>query len=419
MSMEKMELKVPVLGESIHEIELGEWLKKEGEPIQKDEPLAVLETDKATVELPAPATGRLVQVLRKAGDRVEVGGLLGYFEADAASSVPAPSPTAKAKAPPEEKAAPAAGRQQAVRTSGKTASLPPILQPAIPTSVPAVSPYEAEPTSQESSEPPAVSGEIEHRTPPVAAAAGPQPRSVSGVARDNGDRAEDRVPMSLLRRKIAERLVRAHSEAALLTTFNEIDMSAVLAIRKSHQERFQQRYQTKLGFMSFFVKAAIAALHEFPALNAEIRGTDMIYRRYFDIGIAIGSGRGLVVPVVRNAERMTFAQLEQAIADFAQQVKANQIKPEDLQGGTFTITNGGVYGSLLSTPIVNPPQSGVLGLHAIQERPIALAGQVVIRPMMYIALTYDHRIVDGREAVTFLKRVKDLIEDPVRMLVEI
>ncbi len=225
--------------------------------------------------------------------------------------------------------------------------------------------------------------------------------------------------MSLLRRKIAERLVQAQHTAALLTTFNEVDMSIVFSLRKEHQERFQERYQVKLGLMSFFVKAAVEALMEVPQLNAELRGTNIIFRNYFDIGIAIGSGRGLVVPVLRNAERMSFAEIELAIADFARRGKENKIRPEDLQGGTFTITNGGVFGSLLSTPIINPPQSGVLGMHAVQERPVALAGQVVIRPMMYVALTYDHRVVDGREAVTFLRRVKELVENPARMLIEI
>jgi 2-oxoglutarate dehydrogenase E2 component (dihydrolipoamide succinyltransferase) len=224
--------------------------------------------------------------------------------------------------------------------------------------------------------------------------------------------------MSLIRRRIAERLVEAQQNAALLTTFNEIDMTAVVEARKQHRERFEERYGVKLGFMSFFVKAAIDALKQCPELNAEIRGTDIVYHQYYHIGIAIGVERGLVVPVLRNAARMSFADIEQAIGDFAKRAQENKLKPNELQGGTFTISNGGVYGSLLSTPIVNPPQSGVLGMHAIQERPVAREGQVVIRPMMYVALTYDHRIVDGREAVTFLRRIKEAIEDPVRMLIE-
>jgi 2-oxoglutarate dehydrogenase E2 component (dihydrolipoamide succinyltransferase) len=225
--------------------------------------------------------------------------------------------------------------------------------------------------------------------------------------------------MNLLRRTVARRLVEAQHAAALLTTFNEIDMSSVIALRKEFQEAFQLKYGTRLGFMSFFVKAVIEALKLVPPLNAEVRGDDVVYHNYFDIGIAIGSGKGLVVPVLRNAERLSFAEIEKAIADFAGRARENKLKPEELQGGTFTISNGGVYGSLLSTPIVNPPQSGVLGMHTIQDRPVALEGSVVIRPMMYVALTYDHRIVDGREAVAFLRRIKELIEQPARMLMEV
>jgi 2-oxoglutarate dehydrogenase E2 component (dihydrolipoamide succinyltransferase) len=233
------------------------------------------------------------------------------------------------------------------------------------------------------------------------------------------EREEETVPMSPIRRRIAKRLVEAQRTAALLTTFNEIDMSAVNSLREKHQARFQEKYRIKLGFMSFFVKAAIDALKLIPQVNAEIRGNDIVYRNYFDIGIAVGGGKGLVVPVLRSAERMSFAELELTIADFARRGQENKLKPNELQGGTFTISNGGVYGSLLSTPIVNPPQSGVLGMHAIQERPVAREGAVVICPMMYVALTYDHRIVDGREAVTFLRRIKEAIEDPARMLLEV
>ena len=261
---------------------------------------------------------------------------------------------------------------------------------------------------------------------PTAAAAAPETTAPETVRpapavepRAAVPREEEAVPMSLLRRRVAERLVEAQQTAALLTTFNEIDMSAVIALRRTHQETFQRRHSVKLGFMSFFVKTAIEALKQLPGLNAEIRGTDIIYRNYYDIGIAVGGGRGLVVPVLRNAERLSFAEIETAIADFARRAQANRLTLEELQGGTFTISNGGVYGSLLSTPIVNPPQSGVLGLHVIQDRPVARDGQVVIRPMMYVALTYDHRIVDGREAVSFLKHVKDCMEDPARLLLEI
>jgi 2-oxoglutarate dehydrogenase E2 component (dihydrolipoamide succinyltransferase) len=234
-----------------------------------------------------------------------------------------------------------------------------------------------------------------------------------------GDRDEEVVAMTTVRRRIAERLVEAQQTAAMLTTFNEVDMTEVMELRKKFQEDFVKRYDTKLGFMSFFVKASVDALKQFPAVNAEIRGTDIVYKNYYDIGVAVGGGKGLVVPVLRNAERLSFAEIELAIKDLGARAQKNSLKLEELQGGTFTITNGGVYGSLLSTPILNPPQSGILGLHGIVDRPVALGGQVVIRPMMYIALTYDHRIVDGREAVTFLRRIKDAIEEPSRLLLEV
>jgi 2-oxoglutarate dehydrogenase E2 component (dihydrolipoamide succinyltransferase) len=239
------------------------------------------------------------------------------------------------------------------------------------------------------------------------------------VASAAGFREEEAVPLSPFRRRLAQRLVQSQQTAALLTTFNEIDMSAVMATRKQYQPLFQQRYSIKLGFMSFFVKAAVDALKLIPQVNAEMRESDILYRNYFDIGVAVGGGKGLVVPVIRNAERLSFAEVELTIADFGARAKANKLTLDDLQGGTFTISNGGVYGSLMSTPIVNPPQSGILGLHAIQDRPIAVAGKVEIRPMMYIALTYDHRVIDGREAVTFLKRIKECVEAPTRMLIEV
>ncbi|MCZ7638212.1 MAG: dihydrolipoyllysine-residue succinyltransferase [Verrucomicrobia bacterium] len=257
---------------------------------------------------------------------------------------------------------------------------------------------------------------LPHRPHPRRSSPPPTPAVASSAGEG---REEEVVPMSLIRRKIAERLLAAQNTMALLTTFNEVDMSAVIALRAQFQEQFQQRYQIKLGFMSFFAKAVIEGLKEVPALNAEIRDQSIVYRNYFDLGIAIGGGRGLVVPVLRNAERLSFAETERAIADFGKRARENQLKPDELAGGTFTITNGGVYGSLLSTPLINAPQSGVLGMHAIQERPVGRDGQVVLRPMMYIALTYDHRVVDGREAVTFLRRVKDLVEQPARLLLEV
>lgn len=355
-----VELVVPSVGESISEVEIGDWLKSEGEPVEQDEPVVVIETEKASVELPAPTAGTITSMLKHKGEKAAVGDVIGYMEPDGGSAKPKPSSSGK-------------GRR-------------------------------SEEAPAERPKPPAP--EPDAKAPPVIPAA-------------STGREEQIVPMTPIRRRIAERLVEAQNTAALLTTFNQADMSAVMALRKQHQEAFQARHGIKLGFMSFFVKASIEALRQIPQINAEVRGHDIVYRNYYDIGIAVGGGKGLVVPVLRNADRMSFADIEKAIADFAQRAQANQVKVDELQGGTFTISNGGIYGSMLSTPIVNPPQSGILGLHAIEDRPIAINGEVVVRPMMYLALTYDHRIVDGREAVTFLKRIKDVIENPARILLEI
>ncbi len=402
MSNPTVDLKVPSVGESVSEVEIGEWLKHEGDLVRQDESVVVLETDKATMEIPSPVNGRLASMLRKKGDRVQIGDVLGRIEpgefamppANAAAGTPPPTVLGKEKG--GARVMPAAARLLA--TEGLTADQ---VQPSGPGG--------------------RMLKEDVQRAVDRAGVPAPAPEPVTAPSSDaaKSGRIEEVVPMSLLRRKIAGRLVQAQHEAALLTTFNEIDMSTVMALRKEHQERFVERYKTKLGLMSFFVKAVVDALKDVPQINAEVRGETIVYRNYRDIGIAIGGGRGLVVPVLRAADQMSFAEIELAIAGFALKAKENKIRPEDLEGGTFTITNGGIYGSLLSTPLVNPPQSGVLGLHAIQDRPIAVGGQVVIRPMMYVALGYDHRIVDGREAVTFLKRVKELIESPVRMLVEI
>ncbi|MBM3882267.1 MAG: 2-oxoglutarate dehydrogenase complex dihydrolipoyllysine-residue succinyltransferase [Verrucomicrobia bacterium] len=420
MSATSLELKVPAVGESITEVEVGDWLKQEGDPIAPDEPVVVLETDKATVEIPSPIAGRLTQILKPKGQRVQVGDTLAQIETDGrtAPTHAAPQKPAQTKPSPTHKPTPA--RRPA---SGPSAPA------AAPRVMPAAARLAAEKgvaldqvqatgpggrvLKEDVARTAAESPETAPPTQPKPTPAPPEPDPAEA------DRAEETVPLTLLRRKIAERLVQAQHNAALLTTFNEIDMSAVQTLRREHQERFQERYQTKLGFMSFFVKAVVEALRETPQLNAELRGTDVVYRNYYDIGVAIGGGRGLVVPVLRHAERLSFAQVELAIADFARKAKENRLRPEDLVGGTFTITNGGVYGSLLSTPLINPPQSGVLGMHAIQDRPVALAGQVVIRPMMYIALTYDHRLVDGREAVTWLRHVKELVEQPARILLGI
>ena len=417
MSSRIVELRVPSVGESISEVEVGAWLKQEGDAITPDEPLVVLETDKATVEVPAPTSGRLARILKRKGERVRVGEVLGEI----ASGDAAASPAAPAQSPA---LGPAPTQPPDVAKAGAT-----------PRVMPAAARLAAEQKVSIDRVTPTGPGgrvlkeDVQRTVAAAAAVVTPAPASADRVAAEPATSPtpvaevaaaglEEVVPMSLLRRKIAERLVQAQHTAALLTTFNEVDMSNAMALRKDYQERFVERHQVKLGFMSFFVRAVVEALKLTPQLNAEIRGTNIVYRHYFDIGVAIGGGRGLVVPVIRNAERLGFAAVEKAIGEFATKAKENRIRPEDLAGGTFTITNGGVYGSLLSTPLVNPPQSGVLGMHAIQDRPIAFNGQVVIRPMMYIALTYDHRLVDGREAVTFLKRVKELVENPVRILIE-
>jgi 2-oxoglutarate dehydrogenase E2 component (dihydrolipoamide succinyltransferase) len=409
-----IELKVPEVGESITEVEIGDWLKKKGEAVRKDEAVVTLESEKATVELPAPESGTISEVLKKKGEVAKVGEVIALMEKDGAKSADG-AKTAVAKAP--EKSTESKPERAA---AAKTAE--PRVMPAAERALAerGLKAGEVEATGpggrllkedvERTAERPKVEPAISSGAPATGGAA-------SRVSADG--RQEEVVPMSRLRRTVAERLVAAQHSAALLTTFNEIDMGQVSVLRKEHGEAFQKRYQVKLGFMSFFVKACIDGLKQFPALNAEIRGTDVVYHNYFDIGVAIGSGKGLVVPVLRNAERMSFAEIERTIGELAQRAKDNKLKVEELQGGTFTISNGGVYGSLLSTPIVNPPQSGVLGMHAIQDRPVARAGNVVIRPMMYVALTYDHRLVDGREAVSFLKRVKEAIETPTRMLIEV
>lgn len=352
--MMHLEITVPALGESITEVEIGQWLKAEGDTVAKDENLVVIESSKATLELPSPIAGVMGKILKPKGSVVQIGEVIVTLHSNTVASLPEVAP-AKIEAPPR-----------------KEVPLP--IETPAPTSTPAP---------------------------------------------ELGTRAEEVVPMSRLRRTVAQRLVEAQNNAALLTTFNEVDMSAIAQLRKDYQEAFVAKYGVKLGFMSFFIKASVDALKLVPQVNAEIRASDVIYKNYYDIGVAVGGGKGLVVPIIRNAERMSFSELELKVADLGKRAKENKITLDELAGGTFTISNGGVYGSLLSTPIVNPPQSGILGMHTIQDRPVARDGQVVIRPMMYLALTYDHRIVDGREAVTFLKRIKDILENPTRLLIEV
>ena len=394
-----IELKIPTVGESITEVQIAEWLKAEGDTVKKDENVAVIDSEKTTFELPSPESGTLVKILKQAGDTVTVGTVIAHLEPDGATTAPA-----------DREDQPQLPRGNKKTTdAAKTAESKPSVKP----SGPSKDPLSSEPAGR------ANAGESEK--PVAEATRSSESKSEPSTIQPSVpmSREEEVVPMTMLRRTVARRLVEAQQTMAMLTTFNEIDMSAAQALRKEHAEAFEKRYQVKLGLMSFFVKAAIDALKQFPQLNAEVRGNDIVYHNYFDIGVAIGSGRGLVVPVLRNAERMSFAEIEKRIADFAQRAKDSKLKAEELESGTFTITNGGVFGSLLSTPVINPPQSGILGMHMIQDRPVARDNEVVIRPMMYVALTYDHRIVDGREAVLFLRRVKEVIEAPARMLVEI
>jgi 2-oxoglutarate dehydrogenase E2 component (dihydrolipoamide succinyltransferase) len=423
-----IELKVPPVGESVSEVQIGEWLKGEGQRVKRDETLVKIETDKVTVDLPAPVSGVVTRILLKQGQTAAVGDTIGLLEETGSAAEPAASPAPASSGPPPSSTPPESQGSEPPPSDGTKSSrdsMPPQgFARVMPSARRAL---KERGVKAEDVEPSGPGGRVmkedvlRHEAAPEPAsapAARPAARKVEGPPAAPGEN-EEVVAMSPFRKRIAERLVEAKSVAALLTTFNEIDMSSVMALRKQHQEAFQEKYGIKLGFMSFFVKASIDALKLIPTVNAEIRGTSIVYKNHYDVGVAVGGGKGLAVPVIRNADRLSFAEVELAIADFGKRAKENRLELAELQGGTFTISNGGIYGSLLSTPIVNPPQSGILGLHAIQDRPIALNGAVVIRPMMYIALTYDHRLVDGREAVTFLKRIKTCLEEPSRMLLEV
>ncbi|MFG1293943.1 2-oxoglutarate dehydrogenase complex dihydrolipoyllysine-residue succinyltransferase [Xanthobacter versatilis] len=405
------EIRVPTLGESVTEATIGKWFKKPGDAVKADEPLVELETDKVTVEVPAPAAGVLAEIVAKDGDTVGVGALLGSIGAGsgaaaAAPAAAAPAPAAAAPAPaPAPAAAPAAAA-----ASGANG--------------PAVGRIAAESGVDPSGV--AGSGKDGRVTKgdmlaavAAGAAAAPAPIAVRAPSAPIDAVREERVKMTKLRQTIARRLKDAQNTAAMLTTFNDVDMSAVMSLRAQFKDAFEKKHGTKLGFMGFFTKAVIAALKDLPAVNAEIDGQDLVYKNYYNIGIAVGTEKGLVVPVVRDADQLSVAEIEKAIAGFGRKARDGKLGIEDMQGGTFTITNGGIYGSLMSTPILNAPQSGILGMHRIEERPVAIKGQVVIRPMMYLALSYDHRIVDGREAVTFLVRVKETLEDPARLVLDL
>jgi 2-oxoglutarate dehydrogenase E2 component (dihydrolipoamide succinyltransferase) len=392
------EIKVPSLGESVNEATVARWLKLPGEAVEMDEPLVELETDKVTLEVPAPAAGTLAEVLAEEGANVPVGAVLGRIAEGAAAKEAAPLPARGEREGPAQREGEGPGA--ALERAG-----------------PAVRKLIAESGVDAAAVAPTGPGGRITKADVAAALArpAPAPGPAPSPAPPAAER-EVRMRMTRLRRRVAERLKAAQNAAAMLTTFNEIDMAEAIALRERWREAFEKRHGVRLGFMSFFVKAAIVALKEIPGVNAEIDGDDILYKNHYDIGVAVGAEQGLVVPVVRDADRMSFAAIEKAIAALGQKARDGRLTVEELSGGTFTISNGGVYGSLLSTPILNPPQSGILGMHKIERRPVAVGDGIEIRPMMYVALSYDHRIVDGREAVTFLVRIKECVEDPTRLL---
>ncbi|WP_045834799.1 2-oxoglutarate dehydrogenase complex dihydrolipoyllysine-residue succinyltransferase [Hyphomicrobium sp. 99] len=431
-----IEIRVPALGESVTEATVGKWFKKAGDAVNADEPIVELETDKVTVEVPAPSSGVLGEILVQSGSTVAVGSLLAALrdgagkaqsakaEAKAPSPSPAPEPAPKQAAPtaasPPPPPPPAA--QKAMTEAGLEASeiqgsgrRGQILKEDVQSAVASAPRPAAAPQVHEvSSAAPATN--VVAIAPSLKAVPAQETRLPSP---GHDATREERVKMTRLRQTIARRLKDAQNTAAMLTTFNDVDMSAVMALRAQYKDIFEKRHGVKLGFMGLFVKACIQALRDVPAVNAEIDGEDLIYKNYYHIGVAVGTEKGLVVPVVRDADRLSLAEIEQRINEFGKRARDGKLSIEDMQGGTFTISNGGVYGSLMSTPILNAPQSGILGMHRIEERPVVRAGQVVIRPMMYLALSYDHRIVDGKEAVTFLVRVKECLEDPQRFILEL
>ena len=448
------EIRVPQLPESVADATLVAWHKQPGDAIRRDENLADLETDKVVLEVPAPANGVVRQILVQSGSVVKSGQVLAVIEEGAASAAaPAARASAAAAAPSAasagKPAAPAPVPAVAAAATGASAARPPAadgesatdaarLSPSVrrlveenhldPSAIPAsgrdgrltksdVVDYLKKPAEAPRSTPPAAAGAPV--APPARAAAAPARTPAARPPAAGAGRIEQRVPMTRLRARIAARLIEAQATQALLTTFNEVDLSAVQELRNRYRERFEKEHGVKLGFMSFFVKAAIAGLQRFPVVNASVDGTDIIYHEYYDIGVAVSTDRGLIVPIVRDADTKGFAAIEKEVADYARQAREGSIALEDLTGGTFTITNGGVFGSLMSTPIVNAPQSAILGMHKVQERPMVINGQIAARPMMYLAVTYDHRIIDGREAVQFLVAVKEALEDPGRMLLGI
>ena len=411
-----IDIRVPTLGESITEATVGKWFKTAGDAVQADEPLVELETDKVTLEVNAPGSGVLSEIAVETGETVAIGALLGQLSGGAAALAEAAASAAAAKSAPASSAA---------------AATPPAAKTAMPPA-----PAAARVAAEDKIDLASVAGSgkrgqvlkgdvlaaiAEARAPAPAQTPAPIPTPAPAARTSTPDDSarEERVRLTKLRQTIARRLKDAQNTAAMLTTFNEVDMSEVMALRARYKDAFEKKHSAKLGFMGFFVKACVQALKEIPAVNAEIDGADLVYKNYYHIGVAVGTEKGLIVPVVRDADKLSIAEIEKAIADLGKRARDGQLTLEELQGGTFTITNGGIYGSLMSTPILNAPQSGILGMHKIQDRPVAIGGKVEIRPMMYLALSYDHRIVDGREAVTFLVRVKEALEDPARLVLDL
>jgi 2-oxoglutarate dehydrogenase E2 component (dihydrolipoamide succinyltransferase) len=419
------EIRVPALGESVTEATIGKWFKKPGEAVAVDEPLVELETDKVTIEVPAPAAGVLADIAAKDGDTVAVGAVLGQIKEGAGATggaavkaAPAAAPSAPPPSPPQS--APVAAPKPAPATA-KPPEAP--LAPSVHR-LAAESGVDAASVAGSGKDGRITKGDMLAAIERAAAAPTPVAATAAAVqmrapAPPDDAAREERVRMTRLRQTIARRLKDAQNTAAMLTTFNEVDMGHIMALRTQYRDLFEKKHGVKLGFMGFFVRACVQALKEIPAVNAEIDGADIVYKNYYHIGIAVGTERGLVVPVVRDSDAKSLGEIEKAIADFGRRARDGSLKIEEMQGGTFTITNGGIYGSLMSTPILNAPQSGILGMHKIQERPMVVAGKIEVRPMMYLALSYDHRLVDGREAVTFLVRVKECLEDPARLVLDL
>jgi len=417
------EIRVPALGESVTEATIGKWFKKPGEAVAVDEPLVELETDKVTIEVPAPAAGVLADIAAKDGDTVAVGAVLGQIKEGAggsAKAAAAATPGASPPTSPPPQSAPAAAPKPAPATA-KSSDAP--LAPSV-RRLASESGIDAARIAGSGKDGRVTKGDMLAAIERAAAAPTPVAATAAAVqmrapAPPDDAAREERVRMTRLRQTIARRLKDAQNTAAMLTTFNEVDMGHIMALRTQYRDLFEKKHGVKLGFMGFFVCACVQALKEIPAVNAEIDGADIVYKNYYHIGIAVGTERGLVVPVVRDCDSKSLGEIEKAIADFGRRARDGTLKIEEMQGGTFTITNGGIYGSLMSTPILNAPQSGILGMHKIVERPMVVAGKIEVRPMMYLALSYDHRLVDGREAVTFLVRVKECLEDPTRLVLDL